>query len=146
MGTNHCLVIFCNWLVNYISLFYSTFLKKISALRVRIIYKCATEDYVEESQALTQVRRVLDIVACTTRFFPSPASKSSSNNKSAAVINGNTAAPEEELDMAAIHPTPKLSQFHEFFSIPNVSPPILRKSSLSSSDESLLKILLVTFL
>lgn len=82
----------------------------------------ATENYVEESQALTQVRRVLDIVACTTRF--SSVSKASSN-KLIAVGNGNPAA--EGLDMVAIHPTPKLSQFYEFFSIPNVSPPILRK-------------------
>ncbi|KAF2547485.1 hypothetical protein F2Q70_00019984 [Brassica cretica] len=88
---------------------------------VYIIYNYATEDYVEESQALTQVRRVLDIVACTTRF--SSVSKASSN-KLVAVGNGNPAA--VGLDMVAIHPTPKLSQFYEFFSIPNVSPPILR--------------------
>ncbi|XP_024008613.1 protein TSS isoform X2 [Eutrema salsugineum] len=77
------------------------------------------EDYLEESQALTQVRRVVDIVACTTRF--SSASKSS--NKSLAAENGNPAP--EGLDMVAIHPTPRLSQFYDFFSIPNVSPPIL---------------------
>lgn len=122
MGTNHCLISFCNWLVDDNSLFYSLF-SYISALRVLYyLQNYATEDYVEESQALTQVRRVLDIVACTTRF--SSASKSSSN-KPLAVGNGNPAA--EGLDMVAIHPTPKLSQFYEFFSVPNVSPPILRK-------------------
>ncbi|VVA91423.1 unnamed protein product [Arabis nemorensis] len=76
------------------------------------------EDYVEESQALTQVRRVIDIVACTTRF----ASGSKSSVKSVAG-NGNQSA--AGLDMVAIHPIPKLSQFYDFFSIPNVSPPIL---------------------
>ncbi|CAN8293312.1 unnamed protein product [Cochlearia groenlandica] len=77
------------------------------------------EEYLEESQALTQVRRVVDIVACTTRF--SSASKSSSD--------GNpppAPSPEEDgMDIVAIHPTPRLSHFYYFFSIPNVSPPIL---------------------
>ncbi|KAJ0257058.1 Tetratricopeptide repeat [Hirschfeldia incana] len=98
------------------------------------VLRMIPQDYVEESQALTQVRRVLDIVACTTRFSSSPASKSSSsNNKSVAVINGNTAAA-EGLDMAAIHPTPKLSQFYEFFSIPNVSPPILQLKKVDGEE------------
>lgn len=36
--------------------------------------------------------------------------------------------------MAAIHPTPKLSQFHEFFSIPNVSPPILQLKKVDGEE------------
>ncbi|KAG2268380.1 hypothetical protein Bca52824_062935 [Brassica carinata] len=93
------------------------------------VLRMIPEDYVEESQALTQVRRVLDIVACTTRF--SSVSKSSSN-KLVAVGNGNPAA--EGLNMVAIHPTPKLSQFYEFFSIPNVSPPILQLKKVDGEE------------
>nr|VDC65769.1 unnamed protein product [Brassica rapa] len=93
------------------------------------VLRMIPEDYVEESQALTQVRRVLDIVACTTRF--SSASKSSSN-KLVAVGNGNPAP--EGLDMVAIHPTPKLSQFYEFFSVPNVSPPILQLKKVDGGE------------
>ncbi|KAF8086900.1 hypothetical protein N665_0609s0031 [Sinapis alba] len=93
------------------------------------VLRMIPQDYVEESQALTQVRRVLDIVACTTRFF-SAASKSSS--KPVAVGNGNSAA--EGLDMVAIHPTPKLSHFYEFFSIPNVSPPILQLKKVDGEE------------
>lgn len=33
--------------------------------------------------------------------------------------------------MTAIHPIPRLSHFYDFFSVPNVSPPILRKFLLS---------------
>ncbi|XP_013585087.1 PREDICTED: protein TSS isoform X1 [Brassica oleracea var. oleracea] len=93
------------------------------------VLRMIPEDYVEESQALTQVRRVLDIVACTTRF--SSVSKSSSN-KLVAVGNGNPAA--EGLNMVAIHPTPKLSQFYKFFSIPNVSPPILQLKKVDGEE------------
>ncbi|KAL0723533.1 hypothetical protein Bca4012_038132 [Brassica carinata] len=95
------------------------------------VLRMIPQDYVEESQALTQVRRVLDIVACTTRFFSS-ASKSSTS-KSLAVGNGNSAAP-EGLDMVAIHPTPKLSQFYEFFSVHNVSPPILQLKKVDGEE------------
>ncbi|CAH8353902.1 unnamed protein product [Eruca vesicaria subsp. sativa] len=93
------------------------------------ILRMIPQDYVEESQALTQVRRVLDIVACTTRF--SSVSRSSSN-KPVAVGNDKTAP--EGLDMVAIHPTPKLSQFYEFFSVPNVSPPILQLKKVDGEE------------
>uniref|UniRef100_A0A1J3IKT3 Clustered mitochondria protein n=1 Tax=Noccaea caerulescens TaxID=107243 RepID=A0A1J3IKT3_NOCCA len=83
------------------------------------ILRMIPEDYQDESQALTQVRRVVDIVACTTGFF----SASKSSNKPISAGNGNPAP--EGLDMTAIHPIPKLSHFYDFFSVPNVSPPIL---------------------
>ncbi|CAH2037548.1 unnamed protein product [Thlaspi arvense] len=86
------------------------------------------EDYLEESQALTQVRRVVDIVACTSRFFP--ASKSST--KSIAAANGNPAP--EGLGLVAIHPTPKLSHFYDFFSIPNLAPPILHLKKVDGDE------------
>ncbi|CAL9215101.1 unnamed protein product [Arabidopsis halleri] len=89
------------------------------------------EEYLEESQALTQVRRVIDIVACTTRFF---SASPKSPNKSVAAGNANQTPEPDGLDMVAIHPTPKLSQFYEFFSIPHLSPPILHLKKVDGED------------
>ncbi|XP_010476614.1 PREDICTED: protein TSS-like [Camelina sativa] len=96
------------------------------------------EEYKEESQAWTQVRRVVDIVACTTRF--SSASPKSPNGKPIVVAGNNNnasqvAASPEELDMVAIHPTPKLAQFYEFFSVAHLSPPILHLKKVDGSEE-----------
>ncbi|CAA7028629.1 unnamed protein product [Microthlaspi erraticum] len=84
------------------------------------ILRMIPEDYLDESRALTQVRRLVDIVACTTGFF---SASTKSSDKSIAAGNGNPAP--DGLDMVAIHPIPRLSHFYDFFSIPNVSPPIL---------------------
>lgn len=86
------------------------------------------EEYLEESQALTQVRRVIDIVACTTRFF------SKSPNKSIVAGNANPTPAPDGLDMVAIHTTPKLSQFYEFFSIHHLSPPILHLKKVDGEE------------
>ena len=112
------------------------------------------EDYTEEAQAVAHVRRLLDIVACTTRFGKpkrgplSPDSKPKKNGKAQnqnkagtsppATPNGETrvgspasergvSAISDSVGMVAIHPTPKLSHFYEFFSFSHVSPPILRE-------------------
>jgi protein TIF31 len=114
-----------------------------------------TEDYNDEIQAITHVRRLLDIIACTTRFgkpkrnLPGPDSKPKKNgkaqnqNKSSvsppATPNGEIrvgsplsdppASPiSDNVGMVAIHPTPKLSDFYEFFSFSHLTPPILRAS------------------
>jgi protein TIF31 len=89
------------------------------------------------------VRRVLDIVACTTRYAkpkrsPSaPDSKSKKSKAQQAHPKSNSASPTpshgggggapENLGMVAIHPTPKLSEFYDFFSFSHLSPPILRE-------------------
>ncbi|KAI4325240.1 hypothetical protein MLD38_030655 [Melastoma candidum] len=104
------------------------------------------EDYTDEIQALTHVRRLLDIVACTTRFSKnrnsSGVTKSSprspdggvKSSKSLLLQQGNGGSSESpsvvsaispSLDMAAIHPTPKLSEFYDFLSFSHLSPPIL---------------------
>uniref|UniRef100_A0A2P2L465 Uncharacterized protein MANES_11G058800 n=1 Tax=Rhizophora mucronata TaxID=61149 RepID=A0A2P2L465_RHIMU len=119
------------------------------------LVRMVEEDYVEESQAVAHVRRLLEIVACTTRFAkprrwpPSSESKSkkgnanSSPNSNDIRSNGtNTgrkssspmasseaasaqAAGTDNIDMVAIHPTPKLSEFYDFFSFSHLSPPVL---------------------
>ncbi|KAL1203557.1 Protein REDUCED CHLOROPLAST COVERAGE 3 [Cardamine amara subsp. amara] len=88
------------------------------------------EEYLEESQALTQVRRVVDIIACTTRF----GSASKSPIKSISGNNATQAPAPEGLDMVALHPIPKLSHFYDFFSIPQLSPPILHLKKVDSEE------------
>ncbi|KDP37052.1 hypothetical protein JCGZ_06108 [Jatropha curcas] len=127
------------------------------------------EDYAEEAHAVAHVRRLLDIVACTTRFAkpkrprpstPPSESRSKKSNTSTrphhststpSDVNGSltssspsttsslgtlsvSAAVSENLDMAAIHPTPKLSDFYEFFSFSHLSPPILNLRRCTSKD------------
>ncbi|XWS16492.1 hypothetical protein CRYUN_Cryun34aG0093000 [Craigia yunnanensis] len=120
------------------------------------LLKMVEEDYTEEAQAVAHVRRLLDIVACTTRFskpkrlrsqsssgpFDSKPKKVNSrphqpnNNAPPAPPDGGegstsettssiSAAISESMDMAAIHPIPKLSEFYDFFSFSHLSPPIL---------------------
>ncbi|CAK7356952.1 unnamed protein product [Dovyalis caffra] len=113
------------------------------------LLKIIEEDYTEETQAIAHVRRLLDIVACTTRFSSksrrSLSSPSTSQSKrtnisrsqqastpatplsddAAAETTSVSAAMSESMDMVAIHPTPKLSEFYDFFSFSHLSPPIL---------------------
>ncbi|KAJ0960340.1 hypothetical protein J5N97_001824 [Dioscorea zingiberensis] len=106
------------------------------------------EDYAAEEQTLAHVRRLLDIVACTTCFAKSkdggksrkPPS-SPANGKSpvipavgavSAVSKDDKAQPEddpvpaisEKFDMAAIHRPPKLGDFYEFFNFSHLQSPI----------------------
>lgn len=127
------------------------------------------EDYMEEAQAVAHVRRLLDIVACTTRFpkpkptgkypsTPTPLSPSDARAKKSRAHNqapsppspangkasGGTplepavSAVSPDLNMAAIHPTPKLSEFYDFFSFSHLSPPLLSELLLLSHSQSLL--------
>ncbi|KAH9666975.1 tetratricopeptide repeat (TPR)-like superfamily protein [Citrus sinensis] len=124
-----------------------------------VFYHIVKRDYTEESQAVAHVRRLLDIVACTTRFSKSRNSRLPPSSESCAKKNGSrphppspnsaalsdvaaTAAADNRsgpratfslvssavspsLDMAAIHPTPKHSEFYDFFSFSHLTPPIL---------------------
>ncbi|KAH9715291.1 tetratricopeptide repeat (TPR)-like superfamily protein [Citrus sinensis] len=127
------------------------------------------EDFTEESQAVAHVRRLLDIVACTTRFSKSRNSRLPPSSESCARKNGSrphppspnsaalsdgaaaadnrsgpratsspvSSAVSPSLDMAAIHPTPKLSEFYDFFSFSHLTPPILnlRKCERKEGDK-----------
>ncbi|XWS16955.1 hypothetical protein CRYUN_Cryun33cG0026200 [Craigia yunnanensis] len=105
------------------------------------------EDYTVD-QAIAHIRRLLDIVACTTSFgSPKPAGrtvlKEPASKESAAVDNGpsygsessdNSKAKEKtDATVAAVSmcPPPRLGQFYDFFSFSHLTPPIqhIRRSS-----------------
>ncbi|KAJ8773911.1 hypothetical protein K2173_009342 [Erythroxylum novogranatense] len=118
------------------------------------LLRMVEDDYADESQAIAHVRRLLDIVACTTRFSnrqstsPSirksnPNVKPQPNSPATSVSNGprtpsspttandgvaplpTASGSSESLDMVAIHQTPKLSEFYDFFSFSHLTPPIV---------------------
>ncbi|KAK7338058.1 hypothetical protein VNO77_18655 [Canavalia gladiata] len=73
------------------------------------------EDY-DEDGAVAHVRRLLDIVACTTNFGPSSAAK-----------NANPQVPKVEVvdgDSEISHSCPRLGNFYEFFSLSHLAPPL----------------------
>ncbi|KAM0957002.1 hypothetical protein ACFX2I_025140 [Malus domestica] len=124
------------------------------------VLKMVEEDYSDEAQAEAHVRRLLDLVACTTRF--AKPKRSATNPDSKSKKNGNrprtrTSGPpspsdagdgrptsphsepsfsaiSESLGMVAIHPTPKLSDFYEFFAFSHLSPPILHLKRCNLED------------
>nr|XP_043615358.1 protein TSS [Erigeron canadensis]XP_043615359.1 protein TSS [Erigeron canadensis] len=119
------------------------------------LIKMVEEDYTNESHAVEHVRRLLDIVASTTRFTKPKAGKTtagaggearSKKSRSQNVQAGRPLSPpsdgtetvengsSENLDMAAIHPVPKLSDFYEFFNFSNLSPPILHLKRIERHD------------
>jgi protein TIF31 len=101
------------------------------------------EEYATAEQAEAHVRRLLDILACTTAFAkprdgaakhksskhgrpatpPSPPAPASTG---AHGVGGGEAAPpiSEAHDMAAIQPPPKLGEFYDFFSFAHLTPPV----------------------
>ncbi|XP_021844386.1 protein REDUCED CHLOROPLAST COVERAGE 3 [Spinacia oleracea] len=110
------------------------------------LLKMVQDEYSSEAQAVAHARRLLDIVACTSWFNkPKGQRPTSSDHKSKKVKahspTGVGPAPSmeepriqngpsvsvisEENDMAALHPTPKLSEFYEFFSFSHLTPPVL---------------------
>ncbi|CAA2995513.1 TSS isoform X1 [Olea europaea subsp. europaea] len=123
------------------------------------LLRMVEEDYTE-SQAVAHVRRLLDIVACTTRFAKpkggrasasasafagadSPQKKNKTGQRKAAgpIPDGEARSPEnfpppisESYDMVAIHPIPKLSDFYEFFSFSHISSPILHLKKTETKD------------
>ncbi|KAL6844060.1 hypothetical protein ACP4OV_025733 [Aristida adscensionis] len=120
------------------------------------------EEYATAEQAVAHVRRLLDIVACTTAFAkprdgaarqrsskhgrpatpPSPPAQARSS--AGAHGSGGAAAAEgapaisEAHDMAAIRPPPRLGEFYDFFSFAHLTPPvhfIKRKEKNGASHE-----------
>ncbi|KAK6120470.1 hypothetical protein DH2020_045780 [Rehmannia glutinosa] len=116
------------------------------------LLRMVEEDYADESRSVSHVRRLLDIVACTTRFAKPKGggsggtesrpkkSKIQQSTAVAASTDGELRSPgtpppppiSGSYDMAAIHPIPKLSDFYEFFSFSHLSPPILHLKRVES--------------
>ncbi|KAF9617084.1 hypothetical protein IFM89_033189 [Coptis chinensis] len=104
------------------------------------LLRMVEEEYSEETQAVAHVRRLLDIVACTTCFSKQkdgkPEFRGGKKNKnqtstcngghvSSSEVSISSSSSSDTLDMVAIHPTPKLSNFYDFFSFSHLTPPIL---------------------
>ncbi|XP_077237978.1 protein REDUCED CHLOROPLAST COVERAGE 3-like [Tasmannia lanceolata] len=102
------------------------------------VVRIVEEDYIKEEEAVAHVRRLLDIVACTTSFGkqsngktePTPKTRKQqtsaphSNGKCPSSENGISAI-SNKYDMAAIQPLPKLSKFYDFFSFSHITSPVL---------------------
>jgi hypothetical protein len=99
----------------------------------------SAEEYATAEQAEAHVRRLLDILACTTAFAkprdgaakhrPSKHGRPASPGAHGAV-SGEAAAPppiSEAHDMAAIRPPPKLGEFYDFLSFAHLTPPVHRE-------------------
>ncbi|KAL2479074.1 Tetratricopeptide repeat (TPR)-like superfamily protein [Forsythia ovata] len=121
------------------------------------LLRMVEEDYTE-SQAVSHVRTLLDIVACTTRFAkpkggratagagagadsPQKKNKTGQSKASGSIPDGEAKSPDspppaisESYDMVAIHPIPKLSDFYEFFSFSHLSSPILHLKRVETKD------------
>ncbi|KAG8066461.1 hypothetical protein GUJ93_ZPchr0004g39879 [Zizania palustris] len=113
------------------------------------------EEYASEAAAVAHVRRLLDIVACTTAFAKprdgakhrsskharpaTPPSPSATASPGAHGGGGGEAPPISEAhDMAAIQPPPRLGEFYDFLSFAHLTPPvhfIRRKESDGASQE-----------
>ncbi|XP_023513818.1 protein TSS-like [Cucurbita pepo subsp. pepo] len=105
------------------------------------------EDYNEELAA-AHVRRLLDVVACTTCFVSSPSGKDQNGGKldgngrnlssaldknskksstsavSASVKPDGSVAKQDEADTEISHSCPKLGTFYDFFSLSHLTPPL----------------------
>ncbi|XP_030965320.1 protein TSS [Quercus lobata] len=91
----------------------------VSALKPCVL-TLVEEEYDEEELAVSHVRRVLDIVACTTSFG---AWGSSKNNSPKSDENANKSKSDEEEEMTR-HSCPKLGTFYHFFSLSHLTPPL----------------------
>ena len=81
------------------------------------------EEYDEEELAVSHVRRVLDIVACTTSFGAWGSSKNNSpkSDENATANNKSKSDDEEETTRNSC---PKLGTFYHFFSLSHLTPPL----------------------
>ncbi|XP_047309986.1 protein REDUCED CHLOROPLAST COVERAGE 3-like [Impatiens glandulifera] len=114
-----------------------------------------SEDYTEEAQVVAHVRRLLDIVACTNRFnkpkFSDGRSKKKKNPANHQAVAGGAKPPTppskgalsefptplvvtEGYKMDAIHNSPKLSDFYDFFSFSHLASPILHLKRLERNE------------
>ncbi|KAG8043718.1 hypothetical protein GUJ93_ZPchr0458g22509 [Zizania palustris] len=113
------------------------------------------EEYASEAAAVAHVRRLLDIVACTTAFAKprdgakhksskharpaTPPSPSATASPGAHGGGGGDAPPISEAhDMASIRAPPRLGEFYDFLSFAHLTPPvhfIRRKESNGASQE-----------
>ncbi|CAN1793893.1 Protein REDUCED CHLOROPLAST COVERAGE 1 [Linum perenne] len=105
------------------------------------------EDY-DEALAVAHVRRLLDVVACTTWFGASDGGGKNAPGKKAAAKSEEAPAggggkqplspkdvPEEEGELS--HSYPKLGNFYDFFSLSHLTPPLqfIRKVEKRQMDE-----------
>ncbi|XP_065027661.1 protein REDUCED CHLOROPLAST COVERAGE 3-like isoform X1 [Musa acuminata AAA Group] len=96
------------------------------------VLRMVEEEYVREEQVVAHVRRLLDIMACTTAFGKHKKQQQQQQHTQSTIrpTRGSTSevsipAMSDKFDMAAIHPPPKLADFYDFFSFSHLSPPIL---------------------
>ncbi|GAV80990.1 eIF3_p135 domain-containing protein/TPR_12 domain-containing protein [Cephalotus follicularis] len=120
----------------------------VSALKPCVL--ALTEEEYDEERAAAHVRRVLDIVACTTCFGPSPsasknapgaqdkttvtaAKKTTGKSQATAVaskqpppVSPKPSPKDEELEAEGemSHSCPKLGSFYDFFSLSHLIPPL----------------------
>lgn len=93
------------------------------------------DKYATEQQAVAHVRRLLDIVACTTAFGKHKQHQHQQQPPNASrpitdpTLEAAVPAISDKFDMAAIHVPPKLADFYDFFSFSHLSSPILCKFS-----------------
>ncbi|KAJ1273040.1 hypothetical protein BS78_06G249700 [Paspalum vaginatum] len=119
------------------------------------LLRIVEEEYATEEQAVAHVRRLLDIVACTTAFAKprdgaakhksskqgrpaTPPSPPAPAPASTGAHGGEDAPPISEAhDMAAIRPPPKLGEFYDFFSFAHLTPPVhfIRRQEANSSSQ-----------
>ncbi|GKA08210.1 protein TSS [Tanacetum coccineum] len=108
------------------------------------------EEEYEAETATAHVRRLLDIVACTTSFGPSPVIKDDSvtevkanAKKGSKKTKSTEAAPPQEAaakdvdgDGELSNSCPKLGSFYEFFSLSHLTPPIqyVRRATRQAED------------
>ncbi|XP_062221728.1 protein REDUCED CHLOROPLAST COVERAGE 2-like [Phragmites australis] len=100
------------------------------------------EDYTEEL-AVAHVRRLLDIVACTTAFGVKkpPEQKPASPNAAAAAAEAEAAAEAAKPGSAGgeepMYPPPKLGKFYDFFTFSHLLPPLhyIRRSTRPFVDD-----------
>ncbi|XP_068647247.1 protein REDUCED CHLOROPLAST COVERAGE 2-like [Aristolochia californica] len=112
----------------------------VEVISLKPCHVTVVEEYYTEQLCISHVRRLLDIVACTTSFGPSPLkpNPAPSNGIHKAKTEPAVAAAEaatkdsaEKGDGTSMCPHPKLGPFYEFFSFADLSSPIqyIRRSS-----------------
>ncbi|KAL9244698.1 hypothetical protein vseg_018447 [Gypsophila vaccaria] len=110
------------------------------------LLKMVEAEYENEAQVVAHVRRLLDIVACTTWFSkpkgprPTSAEQKLKKPKSQGTVNvgptkvrsgpKNENGPSKSIisgenDMEALHQIPRISEFYDFFSFSHLTPPVL---------------------